>query len=412
MRRKPFFSIPVLALAILVLCAGLLREAAAQEDAEPAPPPKSEFPELSLQVGNKLQFFGQVGYRIEYMANERFAENDSTADDNHRYRERVRLRFGGEFTTSKWFTAGFRFSTGQSAYPASGWSSFSDTFRRDPVALDRVYINMEYKQFRFRAGTEANPLFRPTELVWDDDVQTAGFAQVFKPGRWEFAAGQFMLVEFRSLKPSEESGSLLFAHGITYSPPVSTTLKLGIFQYYYNKPNAIAIAIADGQLDKDFKTNRLLPDDERKFFSKYNSLGASLLWAGGAWRVIGEAVVNLAARSDASLGEGYAKREDVGFGFLIRYGTLNKAGDWSLEGGFFRIEADATISAFNSDDYQQTNVNALPIWLRVRLPGEATLVWDTYFQKRINTALFLSGGMQHNENALKIRTRLTVQIGF
>ena len=411
-QRRNQFSKSVMALVILIVIVGLRLEAAAQEHEGLASEPTSEYPELSMQVGDMLRFFGQVGFRIEYMANERFAENDYTADDNHRYRERVRLRFGGEITPSKWFTAGFRFSTGHSSYPASGWSSFSDDFRRDPVSLDRIYINLNYKQFELRMGANANPLFRPTELVWDDDVQTAGFAEVFKPGRWELVAGQFMLAEARSLNSPEESGSYLFAHGITYSPPLSGTLKLGIFQYFYNKPDAIAIAIAEGQLDGDFKTNRLLPDDERKFFSNYNSLGASLLWADGTWRVISEAVVNLSARSDASLGEGYAKKENVGFGVLLRYGTLNKAGDWSLEGGFFHIEADATIAAFNSDDYQQTNVNAVPVWLRVRLPGKATLVWDSYFQKRINTALFLSGGVQHNENALKIRTRLTLQIGF
>ena len=84
----------------------------------------------------------------------------------------------------------------------------------------------------------------------------------------------------------------------------------------------------------------------------------------------------------------------------------------SFEAGFFHIEADATIAAFNSDDLQQTNVNSIPIWLRIRLPGQTNLVWDTYFQKRINTALFLAGGALHDENALKVRTRLTLSLGF
>ncbi len=47
-----------------------------------------------------------------------------------------------------------------------------------------------------------------------------------------------------------------------------------------------------------------------------------------------------------------------------------------------------------------------------RLPGEANLVWDTYFQKRLNTALFLARGALHPENALKVRTRLTISLGF
>jgi hypothetical protein len=413
MHRKRYYSSKaVLIVFVIINSFGLSYQAVAEERPDDDLQSDSESQELSLQVGDKLKFFGQVGFRVEYMANERFAENDSTADDDHRFRHRVRLRFGAEFTALEWLTAGFRISTGHSSYPASGWSSFSDNFARDPVALDRIYITMVYKKFKFMMGADSNPLFRPTELVWDDDVQTAGFAEVFRPGRWEIMAGQFKLTEVRSISDPEESGSYLFAHGITYSPPVSGTLKLGIFQYYYNKPDAIAIAIDEGQLDPDFKTNRLLPDDERKFFSDYNSIGASLLWAQGPWQIISEAVVNLAARSDASLGKGYTEKENVGYGVLLRYGILNEVGDWSLEGGFFHIEADATIAAYNSDDYQQTNVNAVPLWLRIRMPGGATLIWDTYFQKRINTALYLSGGIKHDENALKVRTRLTLQIGF
>ena len=71
-------------------------------------------------------------------------------------------------------------------------------------------------------------------------------------------------------------------------------------------------------------------------------------------------------------------------------------------------EAEASAS----DDIQQTNVNGVPVWVRVRLPGGTSLVWDTYFQKRINTALYLSGGIRHDENALKVRSRLTLSIGF
>ena len=68
--------------------------------------------------------------------------------------------------------------------------------------------------------------------------------------------------------------------------------------------------------------------------------------------------------------------------------------------------------SIHSDDLQQTNVDSIPVWLRVRLPGEVLFVWDSYFQKRINTALHLAGGLRHDENRLKVRTRLTLQMGF
>ena len=118
-----------------------------------------DHPELSFDIGQKFSLIGQVGFRLEYIHNERFAESDETADDDHRFRERVRLRFGGEFKPSEKFTAGFRLSTGQSTYPASGWSSFSDAFRRDPIAVDRVYINLNLDRFRFQFGSNQNSMY-------------------------------------------------------------------------------------------------------------------------------------------------------------------------------------------------------------------------------------------------------------
>ena len=385
---------------------------AAQTDTTSAIPPSRSARPLEYQIGDAITLFGEIAFRLEYFSNEFFAENDATVDDDHRFRERVRLRFGAEFAPTELFVAGFRFSTGSPDYPPSGWSSFSDQFRRDAVFLDRLYVNLNVGQFQLRMGGNANPLFRPTELVWDDDVQVGGLAQLFQAGKWRFAFGQYMLNEARSIDDPEGSGSFLFANNVTFSPEFGDRFTVGVFHYYYNKPNAIAIAIDAGNLNADFMTNRLAPNNDRRFFSGYNSLGGSLLWRNGPWRIAGEFVWNMAAKSDPSLGAAYEKREDVGFGVLFRYGVLSEPWDWSLEGGFFRIEADATIAAFNSDDIQQTNVNGIPIWVRLRLPGEANLVWDTYFQKRINTELFLAGGLLHPENALKVRTRLTISLGF
>lgn len=371
-----------------------------------------EHPELSFDIGKKFTIIGQVGFRMEYIYNERFAENDETSDDDNRFRERVRLRFGAEFKPSDKFTAGFRFSTGQSTYPASGWSSFSDAFRRDPIAVDRVYILLNLDHFRFNFGANENPLFHPTDMVWDEDVQPAGLSQSYFTDRLEIVLGQYMIGEVRSLSDEVVSGSFLLSNGINYSFLPDHNLQVGLFQYYYNKPDILAYSIEEGLLDGDFKTNRLDPNDSEKFFSDFHTFGLSADYHWNKWRVVGEFAVNVAAKKDVSLGSAYDKKENIAGGFLIRHGLLKKPGDWSLEAGYFFIQSDAVIAAFNSDDYQQTNVHSLPIFLRVLLPSDVVIVWDTYFQKRINTAHFLSGGVQHDENALKIRSRITLQMGF
>jgi hypothetical protein len=371
-----------------------------------------EHPELTYDVGKKFTIIGQVGFRLEYIYNERFAENDATADDDHRFRERVRLRFGAEFKPSKWFTAGFRMSTGSSTYPASGWSSFSDFFSRDNITLDRVYININANKFRFQMGANGNAMFHPTDMVWDVDVQPAGLAQVYQGERLEVTLGQYMITEVRDLGNPDLTGSFLIANGLNFAFLPKHNLRLGFFQYYYNKPSSIAAAIDLGYLDGDFKTNRIDPYDSTRFFSGFHTLGISGDYHWKKFRLVGEIAVNIGANQDASLGSAYAGKENFAAGGMLRYGLLQKPGDFSVEAGFFYIEADAVIAAYNSDDYQQTNVKSVPVFLKVLLPGDVVVVWDTYFQKRISTAYYLSGGVLHDENALKIRSRITVQLGF
>lgn len=48
-----------------------------------------------------LRLSGQVGFRVEYMANENFAENDATRDDDRRLRFRARVRVGGAYDVSE-----------------------------------------------------------------------------------------------------------------------------------------------------------------------------------------------------------------------------------------------------------------------------------------------------------------------
>ena len=82
------------------------------------------------------------------------------------------------------------------------------------------------------------------------------------------------------------------------APEIEGDLTVGIFQYLYSNPDAIAAAIDDGLLDSDFKTNRVAPGDDRRFFSGYNSVGGSLLYSRGMWRATGEFVVNLPMAAD------------------------------------------------------------------------------------------------------------------
>nr|NIM51295.1 hypothetical protein [Gemmatimonadales bacterium] len=308
---------------------------------------------------------------------------------------------------------GFRLSTGSDDYPSSGWSTLSDAFRRDPISLDRAYINvMPRKNLELRFGFNSNPLFRPTELVWDGDVSPGGLAQVLRLEKVELVAGQFMLQEVRDLRGPRLENSFLFAHGLTYTEGGPFNLKVGAFNYVYANPNAIATALDRAELNSDFQTNRFQPGDPGAFFSDYNILGGSISLARDRLGLVAELALNLGAESDSGLGPAFESKENFAAGVLGTYGQVNRPWDWSLSAGFFHIEADAVIASYNSDDLQQTNVNSVPLFFRLRLPGGANLVWDTYLQKKIDDNLASNGGVIHDENAIKVRTRVTLQANF
>lgn len=368
---------------------------------------------MAAPASAQLELSGQVGFRSEYIANENFAENDVTRDDDHRLRWRSRVRIAGSYPLSDKVRVGLRLSTGSTAYPSSGWSSLSDEFRRDQISFDRAFVDYRASDdVLLKFGFDGNQLFRPTELVWDSDVSPGGFTQMWGNDDLQLVTGQYMLREVRSSKSVRQENSFLLANGLSYRWGDEASYRLGAFSYIHTSLNVLATAIDEGKLDGDYKTNRFVPDDAGAFFSDYEIVGASFTYRRDDWSFAGEASVNLGAERDASLGPGYAEKENLAWTALVTYGSLGDPGSWNVTTGYFHIEADAVVAAFNSDDVQQTNVNTVPIWIRIQLPGGARLVWDTYFQSKVNVDLASNGGLIHPENATKVRTRLTIQANF
>lgn len=387
--------------------------------------------EAEVAEAPKLKFSAEVGFRSEFIANENFAETEAIKRDDRRLRWRTRLRFGAESQLTKPLLLGLRLSTGDNGYPSTGWSSLNDDLRRDLIQVDRAFVKWQAGDaLQLRFGIDSNPLFTPTELVWDSDVQTAGLGEVVTIGKTGFAiaAGQFMLRELRSSKPDNENNAFLLVQGLSYTPPLEPVkLTFGASYYHYTNPDALARAVQSGELDVDFKTNRFDPAGRTipkpgdavatipvDYFSNFRILAFGLKAEAEAVPLsfVAEVATNLGARKDASAGAAYDAKQNLGVAGLLRYGRDKEAWDWRVGAGFFHIQADSVVAAYNSDDLQQTNVNSIPIELQLRFPGGVKLVWDTYIQKKIDTDLASNGGVVHAENATKVRTRLSVLGSF
>ena len=374
-----------------------------------------------------MRFFGEVVVRGELVRHELFGDGD----EGTLLRERFRLRLGLDARLTETLYAGARLSTGDPTFPPSGFSSFSNDFRRHPIDVDRAFVGFRPKKgLDLRIGMAANPLFTPSELVWDADVQPAGVFETLDLGRsgLTLAAGQLVLREVRSLRPDNEEGSFLLAEGLSYRRETGRLkATLGVSHYYYTDPDVVALALRTGELSPALRTNRYDPNGRtipspanpsRRIPADFFS-GFSILEAGvrldHAERPIGlsaEAAVNLAARRDPSLGPAYADRAGFAWLILVRYGRI--ARPWQVVGsvGYVHLPSDAVLATVNSDDLQQTNVRCVPVDVRMRLPGAALLVWDTYIQKKLDPDAPTTGGVVSSSNAVRVRSRLSVVVGF
>lgn len=103
-----------------------------------------------------------------------------------RNRERFRLRFG--FVARPWdpLEIGVRLATGASGDPVSTNQSFTSTFDKKSVFLDRAYAKYTpWDGLALTGGKMDNPFHTVSETVWDADVTPEGVAvQGWAPGGW------------------------------------------------------------------------------------------------------------------------------------------------------------------------------------------------------------------------------------
>jgi hypothetical protein len=122
--------------------------------------------------------------------------NDKTTNpplintNQDRQRFRIRARIGMDADLSEGFTSGFRLATGSDNSPVSTNQTLGGSggnFSKYSIWLDRAWLKYELKESPFehygvyshtavKIGRFDNPFWRPTDLVWDNDVGFDGVA--------------------------------------------------------------------------------------------------------------------------------------------------------------------------------------------------------------------------------------------
>ncbi|MDD5644661.1 MAG: putative porin [bacterium] len=156
----------------------------------------------------KMSFKGDL--RLRYQWTKR--ETNPGVPQVERNRGRYRLRFGVETYVVDNVSVGFGVATGDGD-PRSTNQTFTNSFEKPSIRWDYAYAKYSPADWiTFIGGKMQNPLWRPTDLVWDTDITPEGGAVQFKHGIYDnldfyINAGLFVLDE----SAGDEADPLLYA---------------------------------------------------------------------------------------------------------------------------------------------------------------------------------------------------------
>jgi len=323
-------------------------------------------------LGN-FRFSGDVRVRFEPF----FQEG---AANRHRQRIRARLNILGNIGDQ--IFGGLTLASGDLNDPISTNQTFTDFYKRKPLAFDRFFVTYKPKQLKYFAltgGKFAYPWYR-TELTFDNDLNPEGFAETFSYDFKNPILKNITLVGFQS--PFREvSGSFdsFMAGGqlqARWRITDQISLLLTTAGIKFHEPNSIASAIGGGAgLTVTIPANGLGPGVPATA-TTFNVSGGTPVLGGNPltnrttgngsgtaysskflyWDSIAQLdfnyikkwpvrlLFNVVNNSQASTGE------RTGYWGELRVGRAQEKGDVQFGYTFIRIEQDAVLAALNFSD--------------------------------------------------------------
>jgi putative porin len=364
-----------------------------------------------------------INFSLEFRIRSEYIDNNGFNNEDYRWRQRYRLRFGATAAVTEHFSAGFRLSSGDPLYQTTAYRTFDSTnFSKADFTVDRAYVGYKAQGgpvlTTLYLGKFAHPFYTPSEIVWDVDLQPAGAAELFTFNRSgvTIALGQYVI---RERDQAKGVGSNLFAGQVSWKKdfaPVAVGFGVG----YYHIDDPLQVANDAKASNTDFLTNKnfstctgLNPGTCTGTISDFRILNVSTdeAFKRVPIRFVGEYVDNLGAKDGLVGGIPFGK-ENKAWLAAIYYGRTKDKGDWRIGGGYTEIQADAVVANFNSDDLQQTNVNTIFTEVRFQLHPKSYVYYDGYYQRKNNFDLFQANGNPVPDDTRVYRHRITLVVEF
>ncbi|MBG90620.1 MAG: hypothetical protein CL521_02260 [Actinobacteria bacterium] len=301
-------------------------------------------------------------------------QSEKNSEGVHRIRNRSRIRLGGLRVLCSQSKVKFGLATG-GADPRSTNQTFQDSFQTPDIRLDYAFFSHAFSsRMEVFGGKMKNPLWRPSDLLWDSDINPEGLGiRVYHQARqikYAITGGYFVLDE---LKSSAKDPYLLVIQPRAdwmLGDSLQGRVALGLYLSRYLKGVSL-----DHSADTNSGASSGL---ENEFSSMVYSAQVDFKgrWGVPLMRAFGEMVIN-----------NHLQRDHQGLIVGVQVGDqkVNRIGKWQSKVSYRRLEADAWLDTFpDSDSYGgATNVAGLEWGLNYGFSDTMVLGIDYYSMDKI-----------------------------
>ena len=291
-------------------------------------------------------------------------------DDIHR--ARVWVRPGVDVAVARWLRAGTRGSFALSSDDNSDNIPRFDNFHSDDVSLDRLYLAVEKDRWEIIAGKFAMP-FQMSEMIWDQDIQPRGVFLSYRLGPVTFRGAVFHRSHIHHDRSTEAGGQV----ALRLPLPTNWTVE------------ADAGFLGFNALDQ------FQPGMERQ--NSVQLVEGAVRYQSAFELVIGHFRANYRGSTRWPLAMDFSFVQNFGAAETQRaievaaeVGKIQKRGDWRLSYSFQKVDRDAVVGAFTSDDWWfHSDHKGSRITAAVTLFSHTFLQFGAVFQERQGTSQFV-----------------------
>jgi hypothetical protein len=348
--------------------------------------------------------------------------DDSTAAYN---RMRLRARFGFDATIGDTVTVGMGLASGgvgTGGNPGSENQTLGNYASRSTVGFDRAYIAYEpFTWVTLTGGRIGNPYFKPTTLIWANDVSLEGVAALFDTSRithgWSVfsTAGAFPILDNPPTPTSSAPDKWLYAYQLGGRVELGAVADLSLATAYYDyrniqgipDPSVYSIAY-DGTAAPFRQTGNTVFDID--YLVNTQNGTQNYLWGiasqfqelnvstsldfrfVGATHVIleGDWVDNLGFNQQEILNRtGFlVDKQNMGWQtrLAVGYPTVDRRNNWQVWIGYRYAQRDSTVDAFTDQDFHLGGTDAKGYFIGARYAFEknSTVGLRWFSAKQIN----------------------------